>query len=290
MAAALDNRWIGWVNENIARGCNPEQLLEILLKNNFAVDSIKQAMGAMFPAHSALLANLPPAQKASAISLVTPGVDHKKLSEIRITRLGVMDGVERIENPHLQLFVYKDFLSITECDELVEIIKKHLRPSTLTTQDVDKYFRTSSTCDMSLLDYAAVPRIDQKIAAALGINTSHSEGIQAQRYEVGQQFKEHTDFFESGTEEFAKYGVPKGNRTWTFMIYLNDTPKGGGTDFPKIGRTFYPKKGTAVIWNSLNADGTPNRYSAHHGMPVEEGEKIVITKWFRELGAGSMFV
>lgn len=29
-------------------------------------------------------------------------------------------------------------------------------------------------------------------------------------------------------------------------------------------------------------------YTLHHGMLVEEGKKVIITKWFREKGYGNM--
>ncbi|MEJ1965396.1 MAG: 2OG-Fe(II) oxygenase [Gammaproteobacteria bacterium] len=100
--------------------------------------------------------------------------------------------------------------------------------------------------------------IDSKIAKTMGIRLEYSEGIQAQRYDIGQQFKAHTDFFEPGTPEYARFGAERGNRTWTFMVYLNDGMSGGGTKFFAIGHTFLPKKGQAVLWNNLNPDGTPN--------------------------------
>ncbi len=120
----------------------------------------------------------------------------------------------------------------------------------------------------------------------LGIRLAYSEGIQAQRYDVGQQFKAHTDYFEPGTPEYAKFGGNRGNRTWTFMVYLNEGMGGGGTKFFAIDHTFVPKKGQAVIWNNLNPDGTPNAATLHSGEPVTSGHKIIITKWFRELGSG----
>jgi prolyl 4-hydroxylase len=106
---------------------------------------------------------------------------------------------------------------------------------------------------------------------------------------VGQEFKAHTDYFEPNTDEYVKFAGDRGNRTWTFMIYLNETKKGGGTNFVKLDKIFYPKKGAAVVWNNLCKDGIPNPNSMHAGMPVEKGEKVVITKWFREKGTGPMF-
>ena len=63
----------------------------------------------------------------------------------------------------------------------------------------------------------------------------------------------------------------------------------GGTKFHKIGHTFQPKKGQAVLWNNLNPDRTPNAATLHSGEPVLAGHKVIITKWFRELGSGPMF-
>jgi len=73
------------------------------------------------------------------------------------------------------------------------------------------------------------------------------------------------------------------------MVYLNDVLKGGGTRFPSINKTFLPIRGQAVLWNSLLPSGDPNPISMHAGLPVKEGEKIVITKWFRTRGIGPIF-
>ena len=61
-----------------------------------------------------------------------------------------------------------------------------------------------------------------------------SEPIQAQYYQVGQQFKAHTDYFDPGTNT-SDVNL-KGNRTWTFMIYLNNVEVGGETYFPNINK------------------------------------------------------
>ncbi|MDE3015713.1 MAG: 2OG-Fe(II) oxygenase [Pseudomonadota bacterium] len=280
----MDKSWLAWTEENLRRGCNPEEILGILLKNNFAPAVIRQAMGDQFPAHSALLQahaprQLPPPAPA--------GVDYKSLCEIPLLRLGRMKGAGYVANPKMQLFTIDHFLAPEECDRLIEIINPNLRPSTVTVYA--EGFRTSATCDLCLLPDPFVAEIDRKIAAALGIRLPYSEGIQAQKYEAGEEFKPHTDYFEPGTKEYADHAAQKGNRTWTLMVYLNDTLKGGGTRFVNLNRTFYPKKGMAVAWNNLYADGRPNPDTRHWGMPVEEGAKIIITKWFREKGPGPMF-
>ena len=262
--------WQNWTNENIQRGCNLVEIRDILLKNNFTLAVIKEVMGDKFP--------------VEALVEVPAEIDYEGLAKVNITRIG-----KRIETDLLQLYTIEDFMTEKECDDLVDLISTSLRPSTLTMEETDKYYRTSSTCDMARLDNPMVKEIDRKIAKALGINVSYSEGIQAQRYDVGQEFKAHTDYFEPRTDEYKKYASVQGNRTWTFMIYLNNTIQGGGTLFVNLDKTFYPKKGMAVVWNNLYPDGTPNPDTMHWGLPVEQGVKVIITKWFREKGTGEMF-
>jgi prolyl 4-hydroxylase len=73
-----------------------------------------------------------------------------------------------------------------------------------------------------------------------------------------------------------------GQRTWTAMIYLNDVEEGGATWFPQAGLRVAPRKGLLLAWNNMAPDGSPNTRTLHEGMPVVEGTKYIITKWFRE--------
>ena len=103
--------------------------------------------------------------------------------------------------------------------------------------------------------------------------------MQGQFYDVNQQFKPHTDFFEKS--ELTQNGGLLGQRTYTVMVYLNDVESGGETSFPLIDAEFTPKKGKAIIWSNLNPDYSPNHFSLHHAKKVHRGYKAVITKWFR---------
>jgi prolyl 4-hydroxylase len=264
---ALDASWKAWLKENIERGCSRPEIVDILRTHGFSLSSIRQNMGDAFP-------------------IDTPNQDPSQPPPL-LCRMP--QKLRRVPTEKLDIYTYDDFLSGKECDRLVALIDHHLRPSTVTIDGGDKLFRTSQTCDLSLLRSPVVLGCDEKIAKTLGIRLEYSEGIQAQRYDVGQQFKGHTDYFEPGTPEFASFGGDRGNRTWTFMVYLNESMGGGGTKFFAIDHTFMPRKGRAVIWNNLNSDGTPNIATLHSGEPVTSGHKIIITKWFRERGSGPMF-
>ncbi len=272
-ASRLDESWQKWVGENLERKCDPREIADILLNNNFSLTAIRHALGSLYPYDD---------------DGGVEDVNHEALSRILITQVEKSGAVQVDTGGKVQLYTLDGFMTPEECDRLVAIVDSSLRPSTVTYDSGDKYFRTSSTSDLVHIKNDFITEIDQRIADVIGINLSYSEGIQAQKYLVGQEFKAHTDYFQPGTEEYKTYADTMGNRTWTFMVYLNDTLKGGGTGFINVNKVFYPKKGSAVIWNNLKPSGLPNPFTLHSGMPVEEGEKIVITKWFREKGIGKM--
>lgn len=278
----LDDEWKGWVKENMARGCNPRELFDILQRNHFTRESIVEFMVSEYGSAEGL-----------PIDMLAGASDksnlYQALANPPLLRNASGANLHKVDSDKLQLYVLDDFLSHEECTVLTEVINNHLHPSTVTLKSEDKYFRTSSTCDLSLLDNPVVAAIDEKIAITMGIRLAYSEGNQAQRYDVGQEFKAHTDYFEPGTNEYLQYAAGRGNRTWTFMVYLNEGMSGGGTRFHRISKTFEPKTGQAVIWNNLYPDGTPNPNTLHSGEPVVQGHKLIITKWFRERGVGPMF-
>lgn len=281
----MDRDWQRWVDECNEKGCSPDEVLSVLLKNGFLVPTIRQAMGNTFPEDSPILYNAP---AQYPVGRITAGVDHKTISQFVSQRLEKIPGIHRVPTKELQLFVLDDFLTQQECDGLVDRINTSLYPSSVVAYDPDKKIRTSYSSDLGHMKDPFVMAIDDKICWAIGIRPQYSDTMQAQKYQVGQEFKAHTDYFEPGTIGHEEHTAHIGNRTWTFMVYLNDTPKGGGTSFVRVDQTFYPKKGRAVIWNNLYIDGMPNPDTHHWGMPVEEGEKYIITKWFREK-AGAMF-
>jgi prolyl 4-hydroxylase len=188
--------------------------------------------------------------------------------------------LKRFPSERIELYTAEQFLLPQECEELIDIIKSSLRPSTISHDGTaDASFRTSRTCDL-LGGEPAVRALDDKICGAMGIEARLAEPSQGQYYELTQQFKPHTDYFEH--YELERHSTPTlGQRTWTFMIYLNDVEQGGETAFVNVGLVIPPKQGMAVLWNNLRPDGSGNYDTLHHGMPVKAGHKAIITKWFR---------
>lgn len=189
-----------------------------------------------------------------------------------------------IENSHgLEIFTIPQFLTNEECDQIVALTEKGSARSSVagTGAEAIKYDegRTSSTAVLLETD-PIVATVNNRMYTELGIEGKFSEPTQGQIYEVGQEFRHHQDAF--GKEAYHNHCLSSGQRTWTFMIYLNDVEEGGETDFPTLQKTFQPTKGTAVVWKNSNGTGTENSAALHAGLPVKRGKKVIITKWFRE--------
>ncbi|MCX7283011.1 MAG: 2OG-Fe(II) oxygenase [Novosphingobium sp.] len=196
-------------------------------------------------------------------------------------RLLSAPGTMRVPTPRVEMFLLRDFLSQADCAALIARIERQRRPSTLADANGDNAFRTSETCDLPMNE-ADVAALDERFSVLSGIDRVFGEPIQGQRYEVGQEFKAHTDFFDPGGVDYAGFCSVAGQRTWTFMVYLNDVEAGGATRFKVIDKTIQPERGKLVCWNNRLPDGSGNAATLHHAMKVRKGLKYVITKWYRE--------
>ncbi|NNC72429.1 MAG: hypothetical protein HKN78_06075 [Sphingomonadaceae bacterium] len=196
--------------------------------------------------------------------------------------IAAQPNTQRLPNRSLDLFVCRDFLNDEECRLLCEKIDREARPSTLLSSTDDAEFRTSSSADFNR-QAPEIDAIESKIVNFMGIPKQNGETIQGQRYEVGQQFKPHHDWFYVSQDYWKTEKDQGGQRIWTAMVFLNDTQVGGATRFKKLGKMFHAEKGKLLTWNNLDANGEPNEWTLHQGMKVREGSKYIITKWFREM-------
>jgi prolyl 4-hydroxylase len=191
-------------------------------------------------------------------------------------------GARRVPAANAQIYRRDDFLSAEECAALVALVDQDLRPSEVFAKgDWVTEFRSSRTCDFDIWQPTVAP-IDARICALLGLSGEHGEPPQGQRYDPGQQFRAHCDWFEGDQPYWPGQVKCGGQRTWTAMIYLNKVEEGGATWFPQAGVRFVPRPGMLIAWNNMRPDGSPNPDTIHEGMRVVAGSKYVLTKWFRE--------
>ena len=196
-------------------------------------------------------------------------------------RLAGRGATQRTPSAKLELFRRPDFLSADLCAQLMSLVDRDRRPSTIADHNGDESFRTSETCDLSPGE-PAVHEVEAALHELANIDPAYGEPLQGQRYAVGQEFKPHTDYFTPNGADYKKYCAVAGQRTWTFMIYLNAPAAGGGTRFKAIDKIVKPQTGMLLCWNNRWPDGSINPNTLHHGMKVRRGTKYVLTKWYRE--------
>ena len=186
----------------------------------------------------------------------------------------------RLDTSLADIYEVHEFLDAQECQDVIKVMEMNLKASTVTDPNADKSVRTSSTSHLLCMD-PVIEKIERKIHGFMDIGLAYGEELQGQRYEIGQEFKQHTDYFD-GNATYNLMHMDRGQRTWTFMVYLDDCEEGGQTKFTRLDFDIKPEAGKALVWNNQRPDGQGNHYTEHWGMPVIKGQKNIITKWMRE--------
>lgn len=286
----LDASWKSWIKTNLERGSDTTELVQILLKQGFSLDNIENEVHGHidltpFRNNSIMNEEMYTNSQDSLFKKRKCGIyrcEKDKQAYYFLDTL-IFPNAKRIQTSVANINIIEDFLDEATCKYLISLIKKNHFSSTITTADTepDKYFRTSKTCNMPQKD-PVVQALEEQMTSYLGIDKVLSETSQGQYYEVGNQFKPHTDWFTRNTDEWAKFAAHEGQRTWTFMLYLNNVEEGGETEYTDLGISIKPKQGMGIIWNNMDSTGKDIQATIHWGKPPLKGEKFVITKWFRE--------
>lgn len=210
-----------------------------------------------------------------------PSPARAELGERVSQRLRRNPMVSTIANGKVEIFLRHGFLNPAECAAMMEKIDAGSKPSTLFSGAEQHGYRTSSSCNLHPAD-PLVEKLTARIDALTGFDTALGETFQGQRYAEGQEYKVHCDYFALIASYWPAMRDAGGQRCWTAMIYLNTVEEGGETHFPIAGFMVPPRAGTLLVWNNMQADGSPNGDTLHAASPVLHGTKYVLTKWYRE--------
>jgi prolyl 4-hydroxylase len=142
--------------------------------------------------------------------------------------------------------------------------------------------RTSSHVTLSPRQHDHVlEALERCISRVSGMPALNGEFLQILRYQPGEEFRPHVDYFnESGGGAYQSL-ADGGQRAQTVLIYLNDDYRGGSTCFPKLQLDIKARRGDMLHFHNLGADGLGHRDSLHAGMPVMAGEKWLMSQWIR---------
>ena len=125
--------------------------------------------------------------------------------------------------------------------------------------------------------------LQKRLAAFTGLDWRHSENVQLVKYEAGDFFKPHWDFFKPKPGAKRR---PGGQRMFSCFVYLNGDAAfdGGNTVFPALNITVRPKKGSALIWRNVDysVPPRPDFRTLHEGREVTRGTKFALNVWVVE--------
>ena len=168
------------------------------------------------------------------------------------------------------------FLTPAECRHVMHSAVDLLTPAlVIDPQSGRKIFnpiRTSDTASIGpLREDLAIRAINMRIAALSDTSVFAGEALTILRYQVGQEFRLHSDALPGS----------KNQRIKTVIIYLNNDFIEGHTVFPTLNIKVSPAVGDAIMFSNVTSDGYIAVNSNHAGLPVLNGSKWIATRWIR---------
>jgi prolyl 4-hydroxylase len=184
-----------------------------------------------------------------------------------------------------RIVVIERFASVDECQWLIGRAASGLtRAKVYRGSSTPQIAQTRTNQEMSFTIFNAdvvLSLIRDRIAAVSGAPVTHFEVAKLLHYSPGEQFALHADFIEPNTPELAHELAARGQRSATFLIYLNDNYQGGATQFPRLDWQYRGGRGDALLFNNIDASGAPDHDTVHAGTPPTSGEKWVLSQWVR---------
>lgn len=262
----LGPEWLQWVNTNLERGVCAEHIAVELNKHGWTT-----------AAHAVVnlgLSNTP--------QLPRPTIN-TSTNQIGLTDREVHLALN-LKSP--QIVVIDDFLSDEECGLLIDDSQDKFYPSEVlnhgTGMSEVSTLRTSHNASYRGIETTITNVIENRVEELLSWPKSSSEGLLVLRYENGQEYVPHHDYFDPQNPSYNDIISNGGQRVGTFLIFLSDVEAGGTTNFPTIGLEVHPKKGRAIYFSNQTPNGICDDKTLHAGTPVITGVKYLATFWLRE--------
>ena len=154
--------------------------------------------------------------------------------------------------------------------------------------------RTSTQLGLAKGEDTVVSAVESRVQQIMRVPAERSEPCQVLRYESGQKYSHHTDYFDaalySHQPDLAEMTAGGKNRLVTVLWYIAAPSSGGHTAFPRAGGLGPPAEedaatlgcaagdaglrvapvaGTATVFYNLRPDGATDPFSLHAGCPVD---------------------
>lgn len=143
-------------------------------------------------------------------------------------------------------------------------------------------YRSTSGMGFGFLDTSLVLQlVEIRIAATIGVPLNHQEPTNILHDAPGKEYRPHYDFVDPNAAAHLDELSKAGQRTVTFLIYLNDDFEGGETEFSRLDFRFRGAPGDALVFWNTAPDGTPEKNSLHAGLAPKWRDVAVL-----QIGAG----
>lgn len=242
---------------------------------NMALDNLARAASAHWPDAKRELEIL--ARKSGAgVKKLRDSIDPEALRRAPAGRA-------LLEQPRVRVF--ENFATPEECDWLVARGRPYLKRAQVYHNDGAELLQhegrsnSEGSYDLDASD-VVLSVIHDRIARASGVPIEHFEVGKLLHYNPGETFTRHSDFLQPGGAMDAEIEA-RGQRVATFLTYLSDDYDGGETEFTDVDFKFKARKGDALMFLNVDADGVPDPKSMHAGLPPTRGEKWVLSLWLR---------
>ena len=185
------------------------------------------------------------------------------------------------DKANINLKILNNFITRSESKHLIRLANKRLKRSNIVddknNNSKSSNVRTSKSAFFGKSEYKFLKEIEERAARLLKVKLKQIEPIQIVKYEPGEQYDNHYDWFKHP----KKTRDSKGQRLKTIFVYLNDDYEGGETAFPKLDYKYKGNKGDAIFWNNVK-NGKPDMNTLHRGNKIISGTKYGMNIWIRE--------
>ena len=184
-------------------------------------------------------------------------------------------------HPNISLRFIKNAILSEESEHLLKLAENlFIRSETkaLNGTDVQIAGRTSQSAYLhKFKNDTIISGIIKRLCNYLNntVTPENFEGLQVVKYEPGNFYRGHHDFFKHETIEKL------GQRKYTFFGYLNDDFEGGETEFPKLKIKIKPVKGALAFWVNCITERDCYDESLHGGLPPTKGIKYGLNIWIK---------
>jgi prolyl 4-hydroxylase len=181
-----------------------------------------------------------------------------------------------------RVFYVHNFMSAEEADALVAFAQDtknnpySLRRSTtghkswteVTEEEKEEITSSQRTSENGfVLSTPAAQAVKKRAFDLLRVSTydeAMADGIQVLRYNLGQAYIAHTDFFPPGTSDDHNWDSSDGgtNRLATLFLYLSDVEEGGQTVFPRAEAPSGPNASSLLDRNIIQGEAAASAVEA----------------------------